>query len=319
MNNRGAARRRAGIVLAVVLWATALFEVLVVGMLSAARFDLRRGQYRLDRVRALALAEGGIERVTALLSQDQNTWDGLNEAWSLGPTRSVTFRLPAEAGEPEGAVAVSIEDEGGKLNLNAVPATQMRKFLSGRRIPGEETVFDSLLDWQDPDESPRLHGAEDDWYLRQPRPYHAKNAPLDTVGELKLIRGMTDPAFRLISPYLTVYGPGRVNLNTAPFPVLASLPGMDDVLARRIVEYRSGGDGVPGTPDDRPFLVPDQARVLVGSVYDRFADLVTVTSTDFSVRSVARVGRATAAVQAVLSRTMVSGIRRVETRLWREE
>ncbi len=295
MNSRGVPRRpRRGIVLAIVLWATALFEVLVVGMLSAARFDLRRGQYRLDRVRALALAEGGIERVTALLTQDQNTWDGLNEAWSLGPTRSVTFR--------EGDVSVSIEDEGGKLNLNAVPPTQMRKFLSGRRIPGEETVFDSFLDWQDPDESPRLHGAEDDWYLRQPRSYHAKNAPLDSVGEMKLIRGMTDPAFRLISPYLTVYGPGRVNLNTASFPVLASLPGMDDVLARRIVEYRAGGDGVPGTPDDRPFLVPDQARALVGSVYDRFADLVTVTSTDFSVRSTARVGRATAAVRVSAAR-----------------
>ncbi|MEK7766363.1 MAG: hypothetical protein AAB368_09005, partial [bacterium] len=106
MNNRG-------MVLGVVLWAVALFEVLVVGVLYAARLDLRRGQYRLDRVRALALAQGGVERVAALLAQDQNSYDALNEAWSLGPTRRVEF--PAE-----GRLTVSVEDEEGKVHLNSV-------------------------------------------------------------------------------------------------------------------------------------------------------------------------------------------------------
>jgi hypothetical protein len=48
----------------------------------------------------------------------------------------------------------------------------------------------------------------------------------------------------------TVYGDGKVNINTAPQVVLASLPGLDDQAAGFILNHRAGPDGRFGTEDD---------------------------------------------------------------------
>jgi hypothetical protein len=52
-------------------------------------------------------------------------------------------------------------------------------------------VADSILDFIDEDDEPREYGAESEFYLSLPSPYEAKNAPLDSVEELLLVRGVT--------------------------------------------------------------------------------------------------------------------------------
>ena len=56
-------------------------------------------------------------------------------------------------------------------------------------------MVDSILDWRDPDELKRGHGAENDYYRKRRPPYTAKNGFFDSPEELLLVRGMTADLF----------------------------------------------------------------------------------------------------------------------------
>jgi general secretion pathway protein K len=56
-------------------------------------------------------------------------------------------------------------------------------------------VVDSILDWRDPDDFYRVNGAENDYYHSLKEPYDCKNANLDSIEELLLIRGVTPDLF----------------------------------------------------------------------------------------------------------------------------
>ena len=141
----------------------------------------------------------------------------------------------------EGHVAVRIEDENAKFNLNSLVlpngALDAKAYASFRRLLKnlnlDVQIADWIADWTDPDREPRLSGSEE----------YAKNDYLDSPDELYLI---IDPeSCRILLPLVTVYGMGRIhagtiNINTASTPVLMALD--DDLtqeLAERIQSFRS--------------------------------------------------------------------------------
>ena len=63
---------------------------------------------------------------------------------------------------------------------------------------------------------------------------------------------MTPELFEQIRPFVTVYGNGLVNINTAPREVLGAL-GFSGEGVETITRYRAGSDGVEGTSDDKFF------------------------------------------------------------------
>ncbi len=72
----------------------------------------------------------------------------------------------------------------------------------------------ALLDWLDPDNDTAGSsagsyncdgGAERDYYTQLKEPYEPRNGPLESIGELRLIRGMTPAMYRKVAPYLTVF------------------------------------------------------------------------------------------------------------------
>ena len=158
-----------------------------------------------------------------------------------------------------GEYRVDIQDESGKLNLNTVQEEQLRKLIEAAGInrPDSDIITDSILDWRDMDNDPRLNGAENDYYQALNPPYKAKNGLFDTVEELLLVRGVTPEYFYGhperdangavmykygLSRYLTVYSNrsmgSMVNINFAPLPVLLSIPGMTPEAARLIYDRR---------------------------------------------------------------------------------
>jgi type II secretory pathway component PulK len=85
-----------------------------------------------------------------------------------------------------------ITGEGGKLNLTWIVAGEnpqrlaiLRKYLEvkGIDLNQREHMIDCLLDFVDPDNIPRLNGAEED------DNYHPKNALLQRIEELKQVKG----------------------------------------------------------------------------------------------------------------------------------
>ena len=102
-------------------------------------------------------------------------------------------------------------------------------------------VVGCAIDWWDEDEQRTVFdpgaaqvtssGREDDIYSRFPEPYRVKNAPYDSLEELRLIRGFTDDFWAtFVEPdpedprtrQMTVYGSGAVNPNESRPEVLWS-------------------------------------------------------------------------------------------------
>lgn len=60
-------------------------------------------------------------------------------------------------------------------------------------IPGmTQEIADAILDWVDDDTAVRDYGAESEYYQGLNPPYECKNAPLESLDELMLIRGVTE-------------------------------------------------------------------------------------------------------------------------------
>lgn len=84
------------------------------------------------------------------------------------------------------AYAYGLVDEASKVHLN----TGTRAMLS--MLPGmTPEMAASTLDWRDGDDTTTAGGAESEFYLLQSPGYQCKNAPLETVEELLLVKDFT--------------------------------------------------------------------------------------------------------------------------------
>ena len=67
---------------------------------------------------------------------------------------------------------------------------------------------------------------------------------------------MTPEIYAKVAPYLTTYGTGQVNVNTAPVQVLRSIPGMTDAIIANILNQRSRGLRIASIAQLVPGAVP---------------------------------------------------------------
>jgi len=107
-----------------------------------------------------------------------------------------------------------------------------------------DTIVDSIQDWRDPNEEHRANGAEsDDYYLKLPVPYRARNANIESITELLQIKGITPAIYNGtkespgLAALVTVRSPGQVNINTAPVRVLSAL-GLSTAEITEILQSR---------------------------------------------------------------------------------
>ncbi len=146
-------------------------------------------------------------------------------------------------------------DEGRKINpAFASPDILFRLIKKTTLLADKEAkiLADSIFDWIDTDNNALPNGAESYFYHDSNPAYDTRNKKPSTLEELRLVRGMTDEIFEQIKSFLTIYGDGQVNLNTASKQVLYSL-GFSDEVCDEIEKYRNGADQKEGTKDDKVF------------------------------------------------------------------
>jgi general secretion pathway protein K len=242
-----------GMALLVVLAVVALLTALLTELAFSTLVDLRLTETFRDTTRAYYLAKGGITAGRMILREDRNSYDGFDELWSQG-----VINYPVA----DGTVSVSILDQDGKLGINALvqentPNTLMvdrfyRLFvaldLDNIGNPAELTA--NLIDWLDSGDTPYqvirtdgvnipVAGAESSYYRSLPQPYPVKNGRLDTLDELKLIKGFTPDVLRRILPHVGLHDHPAININTAGGAVLRSLdPLIDARVAETLITYR---------------------------------------------------------------------------------
>ena len=93
-------------------------------------------------------------------------------------------------------VRFGVEDESGRLHLADVLRWDQQQPGDGRKalmkLPGmTEPVADAILDWVDPDSTPRGTGAENEYYTGLEQPYSPRNALPESIEELLLVKGVT--------------------------------------------------------------------------------------------------------------------------------
>lgn len=259
----------------------------------------------------------------------------------------------------DGSVDVSIIDERSKIQVNALVKfpegmqfSAVQRFLWERLLDrvfsvlehevdsDPNMIINSLKDWLDDgddDAITGLSGAESDYYQSLDPPYSAKNGPMDHLGELALVRGVTPELFSGaggavgLSSLLTVYGEsptadgrftfdGRINISTADIAVLAALlPSEHADLAEALADYRTARADETYINDITRVQwyknVPGAGDITINP------DLITVSSDLFRIVSTATRSSGSTTINAVVQREQEPNTGRwiCKTLSWHEE
>ena len=218
-----------GSILIVALWTLLLLAALVVAIVGRASSALDLARRVGERTSARYLARAGQEQACAILLGDTNGWDALGEAWSRNEP---SFR---DVAMDSGSFSLSWVDEreGGSVTNYGLADEERRINLNEARREVLRSLFVRAagLDDDDADDQPESAGAETDYYQGLHPGYSCHNGNLETIEELLLIKGVAPAIFQRVADYVTVYGGGKVNLNTAGSAVL---------LSRRLAEWHDG-------------------------------------------------------------------------------
>jgi DNA uptake protein ComE-like DNA-binding protein len=80
----------------------------------------------------------------------------------------------------------------------------------------------------------------------------SKLRPFERKEDLLFVEGITSEVFDKVKDFITVYGFGKININTAPREVLLAL-GLNEPAITAIEQFRRGRDGKELTDDDGIF------------------------------------------------------------------
>ena len=242
---------RRGVALIFVLWLLVLLGAIVAEVASQARLEAEILASLRSRTVARYSAESGILAATVRI-------EALLDSTRSQPERVTTFHELAARLAPlndvdlgSGRFGVAVVDLNARIDLNRADATTLqglfRQFITDKQA---EEVVDLL-----------------------------KQAPLNRLGELAHIPGIDDSLALAVAPYVTVWSDGFVNINSAPEPVLAALPGISSAMARSAVRRRETGEvfvmatdpfgplgGVPGgvasAPAPRLSVMPSRLLIV---------------------------------------------------------
>lgn len=235
-----------GIALLMVLWVLTILIVIVFSFSYMARTEAYATLAFRQAVEKKFLAEAGIERGIAelfYLSANKNapTVTSGSEVWRMDGRQYKLLMTD------NGYYTIGILNEGGKVDINTAPEVILKTLLINLGVDPDhaDIIVDSAMDWKDPDNLRRLHGAEDDYYMSLPNPYKAKNTDFETLEELLLVKGMTPEIFfggkekKGLIDFLTVHARmTKININAAPKEVLLAIPGITTELADSVMTIR---------------------------------------------------------------------------------
>jgi general secretion pathway protein K len=272
-----------GIALLITLTVITVLITVVLELNKKVRSAVISSAASRDMLTLSQMASSGIHAAMAMLVKDkmESNFDSLQEDWADAEKINEVLRsFPFENGK----VTLKISDELGKIQVNAlVKFPEGRDFNQPQVILWDRflrlitdqhespenfepnTIIDPVKDWLDSGDDEAitgLNGAESEYYQDLDPPYPCRNGPISFIGDLLRIKGIEKKFYHGagdspgIVDLMTVYGmtdlgggavayEGRININTAELPVLASLlPTENKDLAQFIYDYRKETEGL---------------------------------------------------------------------------
>jgi len=261
-----AVRRERGSILVIVLW-------IVFGLISITLYfadsmtsEFRASDSRVAGIQSELAIEGARRYLTCVLSNltdpgtlpDPSTYQnaaapvGDAHFWLIGRSNSPTS---ISASTP---IAFGFVDEASKLNLNNASSNMLIM------LPGMTSdLAASILTWRSTNTSSASGGAESDTYMRLNPPYLCKNAPFETVDELRLINNMTMDILYGEDSNLN----GILDPNENDGDKLPPSDNQDGILNPGIAEYLTVYTREPGSTNGVPrFNVTTAANLTRGAL-----------------------------------------------------
>jgi general secretion pathway protein K len=306
-----------GSALIVVVWVIGLLALLVSSFTFDAHIEARITSYYRNRTKAEYLAKSGIEMAELLMLKSLKAnsivdGDAEQSEWWYNYSKRLAQGLPIRGFEQplgSGTITLDIVPEPARRNVNLLKEDDWERCLDVGGIPQEmwEGLIAAVFDWTDSDDTPRFNGAEtEDYYEKLETPYDAKNGPLDTVGELLLVKGFTKAILsgglivtndvnqepvRIsgIEDLLTTYGDGKVNVNAASQRVLMTLPNVDEIFAGAIIEEREGVADANGKKENTSYRDVNDLFARIPGLDPAVRGYVTTDSGIYRVTSIGTV------------------------------
>ena len=250
---------RKALALIVVVYILAALGTLSFALAFRSQIGLYQAQLLMERIQHDEITLAACTQACRLLALDDPNVDSQEDMWSgwhvLEMSQESTGRTF------KGQVSWRLMDESARINVNLVSSDVLS------RIEGmDQAAVASILDWIDEDDIPNPDGAENEYYASLFPSYACRNGPLERLEELTFIKGITPEIYfgtRQAKPLedlsnmsqeqdhmveeegtvglselLTVYGDGKINLNTALPDVLKALPflsegAINEILSRQ--------------------------------------------------------------------------------------
>ncbi|MFC1819665.1 type II secretion system minor pseudopilin GspK [Thermodesulfobacteriota bacterium] len=285
-----------GVALILTILIISLLVILTLQFNTFMRSELYATENLRDGIKLRYIARSGLNYALAVLFEDraENDFDSQHEIWS----DSELLSTEASSLFEDYHLEISISDHSGRIQVNQLvdkngKYNSTQKDLLIRLLNSEdfntdpeevEGIVDAIKDWIDGDNDvTEFGGAEDSYYQALETPYPCRNGPLESLEELLLIRGITRELFYGtnetpgISRLLTIYGNGRININTADPLVLVSLSDqIDRDMVLDMLSFREDeeNDLKPGNWYRK---VPGMSHISL------YPDLVTTSSSYFKI------------------------------------
>lgn len=211
-------RRRGGFALLVVIWGLGAIALLVASFLSTGRLRLQTAFNLSGAARAQSIASAAIDLAILSLA---------DERLARSAPQALTPRdgAPAFCAIDDAAVAIVIEDESGKVDLNTASTSLMQDMFVGLvgLSPQEAgSVARAIAAFRTPPES--------DLPLPPPtdgKPFAPKRAAFQTTLELDQVAGVDGATFHKALPFVTVHSRSEgIDPHVAPPALFAALIGM---------------------------------------------------------------------------------------------
>ncbi len=297
-------RTARGVALLTVLFVLALISTLAVYLVEDEHLAIRRVTNQRDMEQAHQMLVGAEQWAIKVLERDENPTDHLKEPWN---------RLLPKVGVEDGSLLAYVRDQQGLFNLNNLiegkPSPDGKDKDTKLWYPAfvrllavldlDEGLADAVLDWIDSDQDVNGgSGAEDPEYLLKEPSMRAANRLFTSVGELAWVHGFDAKAVAKLKPYVTALPePAKINVNTAPVPVLRILT--EDIMSVEEAETLIQGRGQTGYRDTNDIL---QLTQFAGEAGQRAAQLIDVKSAYFEVVGEAKFGRLTSSLLSLVHR-----------------
>lgn len=320
-------KSRRGVALLAALWLVVAIATVALQFSLEARerrtigvLTSERGAQRAAALGALALTQARLEQALRVAPTGTN----VQRLRSSDPWMDIDSAYSSPVLVDSMPVDVVARDLGEKLNVNQSNETELQTFFSfllGDYAKATQ-LAQAIMDWRDADSIPRPSGGERDAYIKAGLLALPTNTPFREVEELRHVMGMTPEIYAAVAPYLTTYGSGAVNINTAPVPVLRALPGMTDATLNRILQLRSQGRRIENMAEVFPAMRLGGRRLagqlaLTQAGLDQIAGRTTLETSEVELTITARVGPQAPATKltAILAKTSSTSAE-VRTKLW---